>query len=218
MVRDEKGTPFNWVLFTPSKDTLEVWDAGSGSVMEMGRLLETKGSDKLLYGLSRVAFGSGNMRRQYWFKTDWKGENCSGVKLIKLKVWKLRVAVCTTTKFYFFFTVLKKIYCTALNPADARPALPSHISHAPSHGTQRDCEKPMQDMIGAASFSLACHEPGDISPEAVVAKVKSSVVIEGDGSQLSVSAFVAAYEEEQAEIKAFYEVTIDTNRQPLAIP
>jgi len=165
IVRDEKGTPFNWCLFTPSKDALEVWDAGSGSVMEMAKVLEEKGGDKLLYGLSRIAFGSGNMRRNYWFKTDWKGEQCSGVRLIKIK---------------------------------------------------RDCEAPMQTMIGASSFNLACHEPSDISPEAVVAKVKSSCQIEGDGSQLSVSAFVAAYEEEQAEIRAFYEAKKKAEEEKLA--
>ncbi len=36
-----------------------------------------------------------------------------------------------------------------------------------------------------------------------MAKVKSSVVIDGDGSDLNVASFVAAYEEEQRLIKEF---------------
>ena len=40
IVRDEMGTPYNWVLLKPSANTLEIFDAGSGSVMELSKVLE----------------------------------------------------------------------------------------------------------------------------------------------------------------------------------
>merc|ERR1712190_536955 len=66
-VRDMRGTPYNWVLFKPSKDTLEVEDAGGGGVVELSGLLEKNHNDKLLYGMVRVAFGTGKMRLSWHF-------------------------------------------------------------------------------------------------------------------------------------------------------
>ena len=40
IVRDEMGTPYNWALLKPSKDALEIFDAGSGSVVELSKVLE----------------------------------------------------------------------------------------------------------------------------------------------------------------------------------
>lgn len=85
IVRQEHGAPYNWVLFKPRKDALEVVNAGSGSVREMTSVLEREASDKILYGLCRVALGLGRLRRAFWFYLKWTGENCKGVKSIQMK-------------------------------------------------------------------------------------------------------------------------------------
>merc|ERR1712137_657563 len=85
IVRDEHGAPYNWVLFQPRTDGLEVVNAGSGSVREMTAVLEREASEKILYGLCRVALGLGRLRRAFWFYLKWTGESCKGVKHIQLK-------------------------------------------------------------------------------------------------------------------------------------
>eukprot|EP00927_Polykrikos_kofoidii_P014742 TRINITY_DN16509_c0_g1_i1.p1 TRINITY_DN16509_c0_g1~~TRINITY_DN16509_c0_g1_i1.p1 ORF type:complete len:507 (+),score=132.38 TRINITY_DN16509_c0_g1_i1:71-1522(+) len=85
IVKDSKGVPYNWALFQPTVDKLVLEDAGSGGVMELSSFLGTNCSDKLLFGLCRVAFGCGRLRRTFNFMVVWQGEKCGGVKAIKLK-------------------------------------------------------------------------------------------------------------------------------------
>ncbi|KAL7549946.1 hypothetical protein ACHAWF_013197 [Thalassiosira exigua] len=82
MVRDPLGTPYNWVLFRPSKKELIVEDAGSGGVAEMTRLLQEEYNDRVLFGLARLSFvGDTFGRRQFWAGLEWKGEDCYSVKM-----------------------------------------------------------------------------------------------------------------------------------------
>lgn len=84
IVREPLGTPYNWVLFGPSNNTLTVEDAGSGGVIEMTTVLQECYNDRVLYGLSRISFmGAQFGRRQFWCGLEWKGEDCSSVKMMR---------------------------------------------------------------------------------------------------------------------------------------
>ena len=84
IVRQPLGTPYNWVLFGPSNNTLTVVDAGSGGVIEMTAVLQQCYNDRVLYGLSRISFmGAQFGRRQFWCGLEWKGEDCSSVKMMR---------------------------------------------------------------------------------------------------------------------------------------
>ncbi|KAL7548795.1 hypothetical protein ACHAWF_012050 [Thalassiosira exigua] len=81
VVREPLGTPYNWVLFRPSKKELLAEDAGSGGVVEMTRLLPERYDDRVLFGLMRLSFvGDTFGRRQFWAGLEWKGEECHSVK------------------------------------------------------------------------------------------------------------------------------------------
>jgi len=154
IVRDMRGVPYNWVLLKPSKDDLQVEDAGGGGVVQLSALLEKNHGDKLLYGLVRVAFGKGKLRRAWVFSVHWQGQNCSGVKVMMQK---------------------------------------------------RECAAPMEEKMGDNSFTIDAIGPDDVMPEAVIAKLTSSVVVDGNSSDLSVQSLIDALEEEKEAIRLFNE-------------
>jgi hypothetical protein len=70
--------PFNWALFRPSTgDKLELHNAGGGSIKELNKYLD---DDKVLYGLLRMGFGSGNFRRTKWIFLKWFGDKMPAVQ------------------------------------------------------------------------------------------------------------------------------------------
>jgi hypothetical protein len=83
-VRQQMGVPYNWVVYQPSQTEMIVEDAGSGGVIEMTKVLHESYNDRVLFGLARVSFmGETFGRRQIWFALEWKGENCTSVKMIR---------------------------------------------------------------------------------------------------------------------------------------
>lgn len=82
-VRDPLGTPYNWVLFKPSKEELIIEDGGSGGVMELAEVVHRDYNDQVLFGLARVSFAGDFGLRQFWAALEWKGEYASGVKALK---------------------------------------------------------------------------------------------------------------------------------------
>jgi hypothetical protein len=83
-VRQQMGVPYNWVVYQPSQTEMIVEDAGSGGVIEMTKVLHESYNDRVLFGLARVSFmGDTFGRRQIWFALEWKGENCTSVKMIR---------------------------------------------------------------------------------------------------------------------------------------
>ena len=83
IVREPMGTPYNWVLFKPSKDKLHVEDAGSGGIMELAKVVHRDYNDRVLFGLARVSFAGDLGLRHFFCALDWRGENVSGVKALK---------------------------------------------------------------------------------------------------------------------------------------
>eukprot|EP00984_Skeletonema_dohrnii_P003017 scaffold1015_cov122-Skeletonema_dohrnii-CCMP3373.AAC.7 len=83
IVREPLGTPYNWVLFKPSKEELIIEDGGSGGVMELANVLHRDYNDQVLFGLARVSFANDFGLSQFWCALEWKGENASGVKALK---------------------------------------------------------------------------------------------------------------------------------------
>jgi hypothetical protein len=53
--------------------------------MELADHLEKNCQDQYLYGLCRVAFGAGKLRRSYCFEVSWTGPKVSGVQAIRAK-------------------------------------------------------------------------------------------------------------------------------------
>lgn len=83
-VRQPLGTPYNWVLFQPSKEGLIVEDGGSGGVMEISKVLQANHNERVLFGMMRISFmGSQFGRHQFWSGLEWKGEDCYSVKLMR---------------------------------------------------------------------------------------------------------------------------------------
>eukprot|EP00986_Skeletonema_menzelii_P002757 scaffold790_cov149-Skeletonema_menzelii.AAC.2 len=83
IVREPMGTPYNWVLFKPSKEELLIEDGGSGGVMELAEVVHRDYNDQVLFGLARVSFAGDFGLRQFWCALEWKGENASGVKALR---------------------------------------------------------------------------------------------------------------------------------------
>ncbi|KAL9178757.1 hypothetical protein ACHAXT_003888 [Thalassiosira profunda] len=82
VVREALGTPYNWVVFKPSKKELLIEDAGSGGVMEMANLLGGSYNDRVLFGLARISFvGDTFGRRTFMAGLEWKGDECRSVKM-----------------------------------------------------------------------------------------------------------------------------------------
>jgi len=75
-VRDADG-PFNWVLFEANPNPLKLVNAGGGSVMQMERYLK---DDAVCFGLLRMSFGAGNLRRTKWIFLQWSGEKMGMVQ------------------------------------------------------------------------------------------------------------------------------------------
>eukprot|EP01006_Ploeotia_vitrea_P023649 TRINITY_DN561_c0_g1_i1.p1 TRINITY_DN561_c0_g1~~TRINITY_DN561_c0_g1_i1.p1 ORF type:complete len:396 (+),score=94.09 TRINITY_DN561_c0_g1_i1:31-1188(+) len=75
-IRDPKG-PFNWALFEPNPKELKLVNAGSLSIMEM---IDHVPEDQVVYGLLRLAFGTGTFRRTKWVFVHWIGPNTPPVK------------------------------------------------------------------------------------------------------------------------------------------
>ncbi len=83
IVRDPRGTPYNWVLFKSSKDELIIEDGGSGGIMELANVVHRDYNDRVLFGLARVSFAGDLGLRHFYCALEWKGENVSGVKALK---------------------------------------------------------------------------------------------------------------------------------------
>jgi len=84
IVRQPLGSPYNWVLFEPSKSGLIAKDAGSDGVMELTTVLQECYNDCVLFGLLRLSFvGAQFGRRQFWCGFEWKGEDCFSVKMMR---------------------------------------------------------------------------------------------------------------------------------------
>eukprot|EP00811_Abedinium_folium_P012157 NODE_21268_length_761_cov_4.515773.p2 GENE.NODE_21268_length_761_cov_4.515773~~NODE_21268_length_761_cov_4.515773.p2 ORF type:complete len:175 (-),score=87.03 NODE_21268_length_761_cov_4.515773:128-652(-) len=61
------------------------------------------------------------------------------------------------------------------------------------------------DMVGDKSFTITAYTPNDLTPEIVVDKVLSYCTVDVDkGHKYTVDDLIAAFEEEQAEIRAYY--------------
>lgn len=75
-VRADEST-FNWILATPDPNKPCFHEAGTGSLPEM---LEYLDPALVLYGLVRMAFGSGRFRRTKWVFIHWAGPDTPMVK------------------------------------------------------------------------------------------------------------------------------------------
>jgi hypothetical protein len=69
--------PFNWLLVEPNVDNPRLYNSGSGSVMEMVEWLDTS---KVLYGLVRMSFGTGQFRRTKWVWLQWSGDDVGAMQ------------------------------------------------------------------------------------------------------------------------------------------
>merc|ERR1719262_335534 len=58
----------------------------------------------------------------------------------------------------------------------------------------------MEEKMGESSFTIDAIGPDDVMPEAVISKLISTVVIDGDKHDISVKALIEALEEEQEAI------------------
>lgn len=72
--------PFNWILMEPNPKKPTLFNAGAGSVVEMVEWLDTK---KVLYGLVRMGFGTGQFARQKWIWVQWSGDDVSAMQRSK---------------------------------------------------------------------------------------------------------------------------------------
>eukprot|EP00759_Apiculatamorpha_spiralis_P044923 PhF_6_TR41720/c0_g1_i2/m.63304 len=70
--------PFNWSIFEPDDKALKLIDAGSNGVDELCEEL-IKRKDKVLFGVFRMAFGTGRFRRTKRIFYHWIGEACPAV-------------------------------------------------------------------------------------------------------------------------------------------
>ena len=68
---------FNWILANPNPRNPSFHEAGTGSLPEMRDYLD---SEKVLYGLVRMSFGSGRFRRTKWVFIHWSGPKVPMVK------------------------------------------------------------------------------------------------------------------------------------------
>lgn len=79
IIRETIG-PFNWALYAPSTDGLDLINAGSLSVPELVQSLK---DDQFAFGLMRLGFGSGRFRRVKWVSLTWSGSAVGAVKRAK---------------------------------------------------------------------------------------------------------------------------------------
>jgi hypothetical protein len=75
-VRSEGGK-FNWILANPEPGRPSFHEAGTGSLPEMRQYLHP---ELVLYGLVRMAFGSGRFRRYKWVFIHWSGPSVPMVR------------------------------------------------------------------------------------------------------------------------------------------
>merc|ERR1711933_210873 len=70
--------PFNWVLFRPNANKLDLFNAGGEGVDEMLSWLQ---ETEVLYGLIRMGFGEGQFLRQKWISVWWRGDQVKPLKM-----------------------------------------------------------------------------------------------------------------------------------------
>lgn len=78
-VREDMG-PFNWCIFEPDAKTPKLIEGGSNGLFE---LIEQLKDDGIVFGLVRVAFGTGRFRRMKVIFFHWTGDAVGIVKRAK---------------------------------------------------------------------------------------------------------------------------------------
>jgi hypothetical protein len=74
-LREDLG-PFNWATFEPNPTKLTLAEGGSGGIFELADQLP---DDKVVFGLLRLAFGTGRFRRTKRVFFQWSGDNVGAV-------------------------------------------------------------------------------------------------------------------------------------------
>lgn len=74
-LREDMG-PFNWATFEPNPQKLTLVEGGSGGIFE---LVDQLPDDKVVFGLLRLAFGTGRFRRTKHVFFQWSGDGVGAV-------------------------------------------------------------------------------------------------------------------------------------------